>query len=245
MQLNLINIQKDRITIEPDDVLSLLGSSGNEDDTHSIDLITRYTLECIRICSPRGGFAQFKAEKSDSNEEIEIEGTRFRTGRIIRNMLKGSEEYAFFAVTAGPEPETLSKTLMNEGQFLEGYIVDLIATGIVESVADQAQEVIESTARKDGFKITNRYSPGYCTWDVAEQQKLFGLLPGECLGITLSESSLMLPIKSVSGIIGIGKDVKYSEYSCKHCSMKQCVFRRVDRRNPGFFIHRNRWSSQS
>jgi cobalamin-dependent methionine synthase I len=177
--------------------------------------------------------------------EIEIEGTRFRTGRIIRNMLKGAEEYAFFAVTAGPEPETLSKNLMKEGQFLEGYIVDLIATGIVESVADQLQEAVKSAARKDGFRITNRYSPGYCTWDVAEQQKLFGLLPGGCCGITLSESSLMLPIKSVSGIIGIGKEVKYRGYSCEHCSIEQCACRRVDRPSPGFVILRNRWSSRN
>jgi len=225
MQLDIINVENDRITVDPDDVLSLLGSSSNKDDIHTIDIITKYTGESIRICSPRGGFARFKAEKTDSIEEIEIEGTRFRTGRIIRNMLNGAEEYAFFAVTAGPEPETLSKTLMNEGQFLEGYIVDLIATGIVESVADQVQEVIESIVRKDGLKITNRYSPGYCNWDVSEQQKLFGLLPAECFGITLSESSLMHPIKSISGIIGIGKNVKYRDYYCEHCSMKKCAYR--------------------
>jgi hypothetical protein len=43
---------------------------------------------------------------------------------------------------------------------------------------------------------------------VAEQHKLFSLLPPGICGITLSDSALMHPIKSVSGITGIGKHCK-------------------------------------
>lgn len=227
MHIELHNIQKDRIRVDPNSVLSLLGGSLNEDDSHTANLINEYTRECLRISSPKGGHTRLTAVVPDSNEEIEIEGTRFSTGKIIHNMLGGAEDYAFFAVTAGPEPEELARSLINSGDFLEGYIVDLIASIIVESVADQVQDNVKSSAQKDGLLTTNRYSPGYCSWDVSEQQKLFSLLPAGCCGITLSESSLMHPIKSISGIIGIGTSVKYRTYTCEICSMKECTFRRV------------------
>ncbi|MCK7538940.1 MAG: hypothetical protein MZV63_52410 [Marinilabiliales bacterium] len=47
--------------------------------------------------------------------------------------------------------------------------------------------------------ITNRFSPGYCGWDVAEQHKLFSFFKDNFCGITLTESALMNPVKSVSG----------------------------------------------
>jgi len=230
MQIELHDIRKDRIQVDPDSVLSLLGGSQNEDVSHTSDLITKYTRECLRISSPRGGYTRLTAVVPDSKEEIEIEGTRFRTGKIIRNMLKGSNEYAFFAVTAGPEPEELARSLINSGNFLEGYIVDLIASVMVESVADQVEDYVKKSAQKDGLVTTNRYSPGYCSWDVSEQQILFALLPKGCCGITLSESSLMHPIKSISGIIGIGTLVKYSDYTCEICPMKECTYRKIGSR---------------
>ncbi|MHB8579979.1 MAG: vitamin B12 dependent-methionine synthase activation domain-containing protein [Ignavibacteriaceae bacterium] len=78
---------------------------------------------------------------------------------------------------------------------------------------------------KRGMKITNRYSPGYCNWNVSEQHLFFSLLPQNFCGITLTESSLMLPVKSISGIIGIGSNVKYSKYFCDKCGVKDCTYR--------------------
>ena len=79
---------------------------------------------------------------------------------------------------------------------------------------------------KEGLNITNRYSPGYCGWDVSEQQKLFFLLPENCCGIRLTDSSLMLPIKSVSGVIGVGKTVRKTAYKCAVCDKEDCYLRR-------------------
>ena len=81
--------------------------------------------------------------------------------------------------------------------------------------------------REAGLKITNRYSPGYCGWDVSEQKKLFKILPEKFCGIELTDSCLMHPIKSVSGIIGIGKSVKFNEYTCNLCDEADCLYRNL------------------
>ncbi|NSW95142.1 MAG: methionine synthase, partial [Bacteroidales bacterium] len=89
------------------------------------------------------------------------------------------------------------------------------------------QEDLERRLAAEGLNITNRFSPGYCGWDVAEQHKLFSLLPGNFCKIRLTESALMDPIKSVSGIIGAGLHVKRRPYTCNFCDMKDCIYRRL------------------
>ena len=227
METELLKIDRNQISINAKDLLSILGNSGGEMDQHTMELIEKYIVECKEIMTPMGGYVLFEADRLELKEEVEIDGMRFHIGKILKRMLRSSERYALFAVTAGPEPETLSKSLMHSNQFLEGYIVDLIGSGIVDSVASQLHQHIKNHAEDYGKKTTNRYSPGYCSWDVAEQQKLFSLLPDGCCGITLTESSLMFPIKSVSGIIGIGASVKYEDYTCEICPMKNCLFRKT------------------
>lgn len=75
---------------------------------------------------------------------------------------------------------------------------------------------------------TNRFSPGYCGWHVSEQHKLFSLFPApEPCGVRLTPSALMMPIKSVSGIIGLGSHVRRMDYTCGLCDYLQCYKRKL------------------
>jgi len=97
----------------------------------------------------------------------------------------------------------------------------------VEAAADIMQDNLLKEMISADKKITNRYSPGYCGWDVAEQQKLFQLMPDNFCGVKLNDSSLMDPEKSVSGFIGIGENVRYNPYTCGLCDMKDCIYRKL------------------
>ncbi len=227
MQLEYPNIDKTRIQIDPGEMLRLLGEQEGMIDAHTTDLVKKYNTECLRISAPSGAFVLVEALESPSTEEISIPGIVFDSGKIIHKMLRHSEKYALFVVTAGPEPEKLARSLITDGNYLEGYIVDLLASALVDSAADQIQEQVRNMAKESNLEITNRYSPGYCAWNVEEQQKLFSLFPEGCCGISLSESSLMNPVKSISGIIGVGAEVKYSDYTCEICPMHTCQFRKV------------------
>jgi len=221
------SIDKSKIHVDPEEIIRLLGEQQGVIDAHTEDLLERYIKECLQVSAPEGAFVLSEALQSTSNEEITIPALVFHAGTIVHKMLRNAERYAFFLVSAGPEPELLARKLLNEGNYLEGYIADLVASVIVDLAADQVQEQVRELAKETGQHITNRYSPGYCSWNVEEQQKLFSLFPEGSCGISLTESSLMNPVKSVSGIIGIGAEVKFRDYTCEICPMKDCHFRRV------------------
>jgi hypothetical protein len=146
----------------------------------------------------------------------------FNLEKIISTRLLKSETIAIFTATAGNGLESEARKLMSKGDLLEGYIFDSIGSETAEGAAAWIEKMIDKTAEEHGLKTTSRYSPGYCGWSVKEQHMLFSLLPESFCGILLTESALMYPIKSVSGIIGLGKEVTKEDYQCSVCDYTDC-----------------------
>ena len=92
-------------------------------------------------------------------------------------------------------------------------------------ITPDIQEKFGNAMKASGHKITNRYSPGYCGWKTSEQFMLFRIFPENFCGVRLTESALMKPIKSISGVIGIGSHVEYHEYHCDLCDAVNCMYR--------------------
>ena len=150
----------------------------------------------------------------------------FRIGNIIEQQLRGSEAYALFICTAGMEYEAWQQQLKKKDDMVDVFIADTLGSVIAEKCADVMEEHLQQSIDKLGWHHTNRFSPGYCGWDVSEQQLLFPLFEGQTCGVRLTDSSLMVPIKSVSGIIGLGEKVRRLDYTCGLCDFKQCYKRR-------------------
>ena len=150
----------------------------------------------------------------------------FEMGNIILRQLRGSEAFALFICTSGLEFETYQHRLKEQGDMVRVFIADALGSVIAEKCADQMEKALQESIDKLGWKHTNRFSPGYCGWHVSQQQLLFPLFQGHTCGVKLTDSSLMIPIKSVSGIIGLGKKVRKLEYTCGLCDFKQCYKRK-------------------
>lgn len=149
----------------------------------------------------------------------------FNVGRYISSRMRKAHKLAIAVCTAGAGFSDWSKRLMAEGDMMKGYIIDVIGSEIVDRAMNHIQQIVLSEFKYDGMKITDPYNPGYCDWPVSEQQKLFSFLPDNFCGVTLSESSLMQPVKSLSGIIGIGPEVKRTGYMCYNCPDQTCIYR--------------------
>lgn len=173
---------------------------------------------------------------------------RFDPGRIILSQIRDSQAVCYFVATVGHWFENEQRHLMEQGDIVKVYLMNEIGSLLAEKVADQVELALEKQISPKGLHHTNRFSPGYCGWQVSEQPLLFEMfgkdanthaddsgfgqntaydaLPSPC-GIKLTESSLMIPIKSVSGIIGIGKDVRKHDYKCNACGLESCYKRRI------------------
>jgi len=157
-----------------------------------------------------------------------IEGSIIFKSRIIARLLERCPQVAIFLVTIGKYLEETAWQLARDGLILQATVLDAIGSDAVEKVADFAQDRIKEVAKAQGLVISRRFSPGYCDWNIGQQRMLFYALTGDTAGIRLTGECLMIPQKSISGIIGIGPSkADVEDYNpCRTCRKKNCPGRR-------------------
>ncbi len=175
--------------------------------------------------------AAYRIEPVAAIDDARVEladGSRFR-GQIGR-FIGRAECVALFVATIGPELERTSQDRMHAGHLLEGAVLDAVGSDAVEQVADFVSRcVLDAAADMDpAWETTLRYSPGYCGMHLTQQRPLFDALDAAAVGVRLSDVCLMQPIKSVSGLIGIGPAGAIEDIGnpCRFCGKSDCLMRR-------------------
>jgi hypothetical protein len=221
-----VAIQFDERSLNKTEIGLSLGYAHGLISKHFEIMVDDIILQLSRRCDIKAGYRILALRiPTDRFDSIEVDGTFFQVQKIVASRLKKAENVALFVCAIGAAMENWSRELIRTGDPALGYLVDTIASVATEQVTDMLHDHIGRQMSLRGLKITNRYSPGYCNWSVAEQHLLFSKFPPNFCGIRLTESAFMVPIKSVSGIIGVGKAVKRVDYTCDTCGMKDCTYR--------------------
>jgi hypothetical protein len=158
----------------------------------------------------------------DGKEEnrVSLNGVPFRS-RILRVNLDRAHCVFPFVATCGRELEAWSERIQGT---LEQYWADTVK----ETALNWAiQKLSEHLAKRYRSGPLSRMGPGSLPdWPLEEQRPLFAVLgedPGR-IGVRLSESLLMTPIQSVSGIF-FPTEERFE--TCQLCPREKCIGRRA------------------
>ena len=119
----------------------------------------------------------------------------------LEHVLEDVVALALFAVTVGEEVSDRISHFFDAGDLAEGYILDQVASFAADELAQIATRRFARSQQHRPGHAALAYSPGYCGWNVSGQRALFAELEPEEIGITINDSCLMSPIKSVSGVL--------------------------------------------
>jgi len=211
-----------------DEILDFIQSADLDEEHPAIVFIRDILAELNFDTGISGGFVIKDVEELDvKNGLLRVENTELNLGRQVCGYIKEATQVALFLCTAGEDFTRMTNILNEQGDIMEAYILDAIGSLTVENAMDKIQNMLKESVNNLHSNISNRYSPGYCNWPLTDQTALFELIGDNTTGILLSDSCLMTPRKSVSGIIGIGKHLKHHEYGCKICSNTTCIYRKI------------------
>ncbi|MEA3288453.1 MAG: vitamin B12 dependent-methionine synthase activation domain-containing protein [Candidatus Marinimicrobia bacterium] len=190
------------------------------------ETLDRLTGEIRDHISIKAGFRIFATEEVRIDKTlIHLQDKRFQSGRIINSQLKKAETIALFVCSLGEEFDHWVRLLKKADDMLITYSADVLGSELVELAVDWLETRIALEAGQNGYSHSNRYSPGYCGWPLMDQHTLFSFLPENYCGIKLSKSALMAPIKSVSGLYGLGRSMRKRAYQCSICAATDCYKR--------------------
>ena len=117
--------------------------------------------------------------------------------------LEGCSQVALLAATIGPQVDALIRRHTATNPV---YASILQATGamFIEEVVDFVNDEIKKIAAAQGLKTKPRYSPGFGDVPLDVQKDFFRLLPCTRIGLTLMDTLIMAPEKSVTAFVGLG-----------------------------------------
>ncbi len=161
---------------------------------------------------------------------FKIEGMELHSRSLERN-LAGCGEVWLMAATIGYAPDRMAARASAAGHVSEAVIVQAAGAALIEWWCGRVNESIRQEALAMGKYLRPRFSPGYGDLPLACQRDFFQVMGvTRYVGITLTESLLMMPSKSVTALIGMAeKDAGCLEEGCEVCPKnKTCVYSRLD-----------------
>jgi len=191
--------------------------------------MSRWVDEMAGLVEPYLTYEVRRLSEITENEISLEDGVSFRSRKIARTFRNCTHVVAF-AATIGGEIEDRIEDLTKRNRLSDMYVLDAMGSVAVEDMVDQFQENVSERLKPEGWAVTLRFSPGYCDWNIREQPTLFRVFNHESIPIRLTESCLMQPRKSVSGLFGIktytGTESLWDENPCRHCGKRDCIARR-------------------
>lgn len=151
--------------------------------------------------------------------------------KALAKLLEGCGEIIVFSATVGL---SIDRYIAKQQRIspIKALLANAYGAERIENLCDTFCGDIKNQLQNENKYITRRFSPGYSDFPLESQTEMFALL--DCnrkIGVSLNESLLMSPSKSVTAIMGI----KYEKYSssvkqkCGDCKKTDCIFRKQEK----------------
>jgi len=164
-----------------------------------------------------------------SDKEIELEGGHIlRFAKSIIKQLNGASHLLVGVVTIGDFLEKKISELFSQGEYPRALALDAVGTVAVEDFSREVRKLARQEVEEQSFKTSRHFSPGYGGWEVSQQDIIFKSIPADNIGVRLTKGYMMLPQKSLSWAIGVGKEIitpSEEDNNCGNCQFKYCNYK--------------------
>ena len=155
-------------------------------------------------------------------------GVRLGGGPVVE-VVRGAEELIVAVCTLGAETDRRIAGYQKNREIFKALVLDELASWALDMTRQQLCRELEALLAEEGKRASAPLSPGESTWSIKDQRVLFQLVDAAAIGVSLSPSMVMRPLKSLSLVLGAGRNPMGVEgaTNCDFCTMKErCAYRR-------------------
>ncbi len=146
--------------------------------------------------------------------DVLLDDTYHLNGNLVYRLLRGcTHVFAHLISTPG-------KTVHDP---VETYIYYAYFNTLLQMAADHLRLLLTRNINIPDIRLTRRYAPGYCGWPIEDQSVLLNMLKPASIGVRFSESLMLEPVHSISGIFGLREKSRISgNMPCYYCTSLTC-----------------------
>lgn len=212
------------ISIPRTEVLRYLGYGRSAPD----DGVSRLLDSCIEEFTSIASYTACRVRTgvSISGETVDLGPLSVKSRGLCRN-LSGCNQALLFAATVGAQPDRIIARY-RQCSPARAVVLDAVGSAAVEAWCNLLCGQWRSEFAAAGLHLRPRFSPGYGDFPLSSQRELLLILDAaHRAGISLTDTSMMVPRKSVSAVVGLGAEgCTTADHDCEGCGKKDCAFRR-------------------
>jgi hypothetical protein len=221
-------LQDLELTLTVDQVLRAQGANPaliRERSPRLVEIAEQALIDGSPLLRPRVLYHEMAIQEA-VHERIKLTSGGALKGSLVSQHLLPAERVIVILCTIGPHLEQYAAEVM-AADMVAGLALEGVGSAAVESLANLACNSFEAFAAQEGQKTTMPLSPGMIGWPVEEgQPQIFKLLDGTEIGVTLTPSYMMVPRKSLTMVVGAGRDLALKGTTCDYCSLREtCLYK--------------------
>ena len=217
------------VTVEKSEVLRYLGHNGQKIDNDLNSKINQCIKETKNEIDTKYVYQIYDIKKDLNLNTVQFENTNLiLKSKDISELLRDCDKCVLMCATLGFNIEKNIRRY-SYNNLTKGIIIDACATTSIEEVCDLVQDSILDKVAKEEKSLTMRYSPGYGDLDISANRDILNVLDAHRkIGVTVTNTGIIIPRKSVVALIGItNKKIGKVKRTCENCSNRfNCEYRR-------------------
>lgn len=172
-------------------------------------------------------YEKLKFVKDEEHERLILPDGSYFSGKHAYNNLYLADYLIVAIITVGDKLGSVSRACFQKGYYLKGLIFDIIGNVALDNLGYSFWLKIVEEIKSKNLGITCRLCPGDNDWNIKEQQNIFSLIKDNGVKVQLNKNYMMDPVKSVSLVYGVGKNVAFTRagHNCAVCSSERCPYR--------------------
>ncbi len=168
-------------------------------------LIKSAAEEMLELIQPQGVYEKFDLSVEYDEQKdfgrVTFSDVKIESKDLARN-LRACRQVVLFATTLGPQCDQLIRRAQVKDQ-VKAAVFQATGAMYIEKCVDLLNEKIKQDAEAQGKTTRPRFSPGYGDVSLDVQKSFFRLLPCQRIGLTLMDTLIMSPEKSVTAFVGV------------------------------------------
>jgi hypothetical protein len=183
--------------------------------------------EARALVQPAAAWDAFPIREIRHELVLLANGVKIGGGPVTR-VIGGASVLIVAVCTVGPAIESRASELQRSREMFRAMMLSDLGSWVVDRVRQQLCRWLEEDAARRGLRVSASLSPGESEWSVRDQPAIFSLLDTRPIGVSLSQSMVMSPLKSLSLIMGIGAQSLGVEggSNCDFCTIRErCTYR--------------------
>ena len=229
------------MNVDKREIYRYLGYQGRVPDENVLREVDRCLEELREAVTPRFVYRQYPIERffwdnierpfldeKPGTELLSIAGMKIQSRSLCRNLRDCKSAY-LMAATLGIGPDRLIARA-SVAKMSRAVILQAVAAAMIEAWCDEVNQKIIKEAEDQGLYCRPRFSPGYGDFSLEYQKDFAQILRIQKeIGVSLTQSLLMMPSKSVTAVIGLSPVKKECAlHGCEVCSKaEECSFSRI------------------